>query len=451
MADLFSTIKTLLNRTKDNNQNGGKEPPPKKEKESVANFSMNEGDHGKIFGVSRKVVSGIFIVIVTIFAIAFITATSDDPKQNQRADSNLENEKPASDGTNTMTGLPKDYKNYLDNQNFRRAEDRHGANRQQQQQQQAKTEEDRRKQEEARQRAEREAAAARLQNARPSAAELAVNTPNYVAQQQALVAAQMRALEGAQNGGQPQQPQSQRNQAIEFSISNHGNSQPADSNNADAGASGSSGTQYMQTSTGSVGPYKMNAIAPTENSIQAGTVIPATLCTGINSNVDGVVTAIFQYDTYDSLTGNAVLIPAGTKILGMYDGKAASESGRIKIEFTQLIFPNGTSYSISPDTFLAMDGAGYSGIKGKVDHHTDRSISAGAIGAGIAALGSIAAGNVNNSNNTYSAGQLAMQGAMANIINATSAIFQKSANVKDTVSVKPGHSFMIYVANPVQF
>ncbi len=449
--DFINQIKTLFKRTKDNTQNGGKEPPPKKEKESVANFSMNEGDHGKIFGVSRKVVSGIFIVIVTIFAIAFITATSDDPKQNQRADSNLENEKPASDGTNTMTGLPKDYKNYLDNQNFRRAEERHGANRQQQQQQQAKTEEDRRKQEEARQRAEREAAAARLQNARPSAAELAVNTPNYVAQQQALVAAQMRALEGVQNGGQPQQQQPQRNQAIEFSISNHGNSQPAASNNADAGANGSTGTQYIQTSTGSAGPYKMNAIAPTENSIQAGTVIPATLCTGINSNVDGVVTAIFQYDTYDSMTGNSVLIPAGTKILGMYDGKAASESGRIKIEFTQLIFPNGTSYPISPDTFLAMDGAGYSGIKGKVDHHTDCSISAGAIGAGIAALGSIAAGNVNNSSNTYSAGQLAMQGAMANIINATSSIFQKSANVKDTVSVKPGHSFMIYVANPVQF
>ncbi len=120
--DFFNQIKTLFNRTKDNNANGGKEPP-KKEKESVAGFSMNEGDHGKIFGVNRKVVSGIFIVIVTIFAIAFITATSDSPNNNQRADSTLDNEKPASDGTNTLTGLPKDYKNYLDNANFRKAEE----------------------------------------------------------------------------------------------------------------------------------------------------------------------------------------------------------------------------------------------------------------------------------------------------------------------------------------
>ncbi len=283
------------------------------------------------------------------------------------------------------------------------------------------------------------------QTQRPSAADLAVNQPNnYLAQQQALYAAQMKALEAANGQQQSQNQEPQRNQSIEFSISSHNAQQSTGGGEGDS-------SNIMQTSTGDSGPYKMSGIEPTENTIQAGTVIPATLCTGINSNVDGVVTAVLQYDTYDSLTGNQVLIPAGTKLLGTYDGKAASDSGRIKIEFTQMVFPNGMTYAINADTFLAMDGAGYSGIKGKVDHHTDRSILTGALGAGIAALGSIAAGNVNNSSDTYSAGQLAMQGAMANVINTTSQMLQKSSNTQDTVTVKPGHSFMIYVATPVQF
>lgn len=454
MGDFINQIKTLFSRTKDNNENSSPTSNKEKEspkKESVASFSMNEGDHGKIFGVSRKVVSGILIVIITIFAIAFITATSDTPKQDRRAAADLENEKPASDGTNTMTGLPQSYGNYLNNPNFQQGENKHGGN-QQNRQNTNKAEEERRRLEEQRRRAEREAAA--LQNAnRPSAASQAVQTPNYLAQQQAQYAAQLQALNNAQNGHAPQQAGgSNKNQTIQFSLSSNANNGAVAAGGTNGG-DGGTGTQVMQTSAGSsdLAPYKMNSIPPSENAIQAGTVIPATLCTGINSNVDGVVTAVLSYDTYDSLTGNNVLIPAGTKLLGTYDGKAASSSGRVNIRFTQMIFPSGVSYPINPDTFLAMDGAGYSGVKGKVDHHTDKYLSAGAIGAGIAALGSIAAGNVNNSSNTYSAGQLAMQGAMANIINATSSIFQKNANVSDTVTVKPGHTFMIYVANMVQF
>ena len=101
---------------------------------------------------------------------------------------------------------------------------------------------------------------------------------------------------------------------------------------------------------------------------------------------------------------------------------------------------------------MAIDGAGYNGIKGKVHHHTDKAIRGSLFASTIAALGSIAAGNTSNTSNTYSAGQLAMQGAMANVMNSASNVFNKNAgNVTETVTIEPGYQFNLYVMQPIFF
>lgn len=103
------------------------------------------------------------------------------------------------------------------------------------------------------------------------------------------------------------------------------------------------------------------------------------------------------------------------------------------------------------EKIVAMDGAGYTGISGKVHHHTGQKISAGAIGSAVAALGSMAAGNVSSNNNTYTAGQIAAQGAAANMINATSSLLKESANIANTVTIEPGYKFEVYVVENITF
>jgi len=66
------------------------------------------------------------------------------------------------------------------------------------------------------------------------------------------------------------------------------------------------------------------------------------------------------------------------------------------------------------ENIVAIDGAGYSGIAGKIHHHTGQKISAGAIGSAIAA-----------------------QGATANLISMTSSMFRESADVENTVTIEP--------------
>ena len=123
---------------------------------------------------------------------------------------------------------------------------------------------------------------------------------------------------------------------------------------------------------------------------------------------------------------------------------------RVGINFKQLILANGGSWEIS-ENIVAVDGAGYTGIAGKVHHHTGQKISAGVAGSAIAALGSLAAGNVSANNNTYTAGQIAAQGATANLINMTSNLLRESAAVKNTVTIDPGYEFNVYVTNNITF
>ena len=115
-----------------------------------------------------------------------------------------------------------------------------------------------------------------------------------------------------------------------------------------------------------------------------------------------------------------------------------------------LTLPNGGSWSIL-ENIVVIDGAGYSGVAGKIHHHTGQKISAGAIGSAIAALGSMAAGNVSANNNTYTAGQIAAQGATANLINMTSSMLRESADVENTVTIEPGYEFNVYVTNNITF
>ncbi|TGQ47017.1 conjugal transfer protein TrbI, partial [Mesorhizobium sp. M1C.F.Ca.ET.210.01.1.1] len=63
--------------------------------------------------------------------------------------------------------------------------------------------------------------------------------------------------------------------------------------------------------------------------LKRGSVIPATLITGINSDLPGRITAQASQNVYDSATGHYVLIPQGTKLFGRYDSKVSFGQSRV--------------------------------------------------------------------------------------------------------------------------
>ena len=92
--------------------------------------------------------------------------------------------------------------------------------------------------------------------------------------------------------------------------------------------------------------------------LYAGTVIPATLLTGVTSEVNnGDVVAQVRQDVYDSLTGMHLLIPQGSRLIGV-SGAAGSRGNKcIGVAFKRIIFPNG--YSVQLPDQKAIDGTGF--------------------------------------------------------------------------------------------
>lgn len=98
--------------------------------------------------------------------------------------------------------------------------------------------------------------------------------------------------------------------------------------------------------------------------LQAGTVIPATLLSGIDSRLTGDVVAQVRQDVYDSRTGRHLIFPQGSKLIGKL---AKSKGRRVGVTFTRVILPDGSNVNLPEQN--AADNAGYPGMKDKYDTH----------------------------------------------------------------------------------
>ncbi|WP_299656955.1 TrbI/VirB10 family protein [uncultured Tateyamaria sp.] len=109
---------------------------------------------------------------------------------------------------------------------------------------------------------------------------------------------------------------------------------------------------------------------PSPYILQAGTVIPAALITGLHSDLPGQISAQVTSNVFDSPSGRYLLIPQGARLLGEYDSRIASGQSRLLLVWTRLILPDGRSIVLerAPGT----DGTGASGLQDRVNYHWGR-------------------------------------------------------------------------------
>jgi type IV secretion system protein TrbI len=101
--------------------------------------------------------------------------------------------------------------------------------------------------------------------------------------------------------------------------------------------------------------------------LQAGTIIPAALITGIRSDLPGQITAQVTENVYDSPTGRYLLIPQGTRMIGEYDSGVSAGQRRVLLVWTRLILPDGSSLVL--ERLQGADVSGYAGLEDRVDRH----------------------------------------------------------------------------------
>lgn len=106
--------------------------------------------------------------------------------------------------------------------------------------------------------------------------------------------------------------------------------------------------------------------------LQVGHSIAAALITEINTDLPGRIIAQTTEPVFDSVTGQHLLIPQGSKLLGSYDSLIDNGQDRALLVWERLILPNGKSILL--DAMLGTDPTGAAGKKDRVDFHTGRLI-----------------------------------------------------------------------------
>ncbi|WP_308720784.1 TrbI/VirB10 family protein [Komagataeibacter xylinus] len=109
------------------------------------------------------------------------------------------------------------------------------------------------------------------------------------------------------------------------------------------------------------------APSPSPYVLQAGSIIPGALITGIRSDLPGEVTAQVTENVYDSPTGHSLLIPQGAMLIGRYDSQIAYGQTRVLLVWTRLL--RGAGDSIVLENEPAADAAGFAGLQDQTDNH----------------------------------------------------------------------------------
>ena len=178
----------------------------------------------------------------------------------------------------------------------------------------------------------------------------------------------------------------------------------------------------------------MTTTSPYE--VKAGTIIPAVLITGINSDLPGMITAQVREQVFDSTTGKYLLIPQGSKIIGTYNSNVSYGQNRALVVWSRLIFPNGSSINLGG--MNGVDLAGYAGYSDKVDNHWKRLI-------GGVVLSSLLAGTA-QSNSTGNNFNSQFTNNVGNEINRVGQkITRKNLDIQPTIKIRPGFSINVMV------
>ncbi|AMQ28655.1 TPA: TrbI/VirB10 family protein [Legionella pneumophila] len=201
--------------------------------------------------------------------------------------------------------------------------------------------------------------------------------------------------------------------------------------------------------------WHLNSTLQNPNSryeLRAGSVIPGVMISGISSELPGQIIAQVSQNVYDTATGKYLLIPQGTKILGLYSSDVPFGQSSVLVAWQRLVFPDSKALDIG--SMPGADSAGYAGFRDQVDHHYARIYGSALLMSGIIA-GITYSQNTNQSNQfgyaQPTAGSVMSQALGQQLGEVTSQLVSKNLNISPTINVRPGYRFNIIVVKDLTF
>ena len=173
------------------------------------------------------------------------------------------------------------------------------------------------------------------------------------------------------------------------------------------------------------------------NVLQAGSIIPAALITGIRSDLPGQITAQVTQNVYDSPTGRILLIPQGSRLIGDYDADVAFGQSRVLLAWNRLILPDGRSITLERQP--GADPRGFAGLQDRTDYHWGSVIKAALVSTVLGVGAELGSGN------DGSLVRALRRGSQDSITRAGEQIVSRELNVRPTLTIRPGFQVRVIV------
>lgn len=177
--------------------------------------------------------------------------------------------------------------------------------------------------------------------------------------------------------------------------------------------------------------------------VMAGTIIPAALVTGINSDLPGQVIATVTEAVYDTATGRHLLIPQGSRLIGRYDSQVAFGQRRVLLVWTRLILPDTSSVAL--DRLPGIDPAGYAGLEDGVDWHWDRILAGAALSTLLGVGAELAAPQSRTDQDGNRLVIAVREGAQDTVNQVGQEITKRNASIQPTLTIRPGFPMRVMV------
>ncbi|HET6927050.1 MAG TPA: TrbI/VirB10 family protein [Hyphomicrobiaceae bacterium] len=172
--------------------------------------------------------------------------------------------------------------------------------------------------------------------------------------------------------------------------------------------------------------------------LMAGTVIAASLVSGLNSDLPGFVIAQVTENVYDTVSGRFLLIPQGSRLLGKYDNVVAFGQERALVVWQRILRPDGSSVVI--DNLPAADTSGYAGLADEVDLHTWKLLKGVALATVLGVGSQLAFGSSDND-----LIKALSQATQSTTNRAGQRLVERNLNVAPTLTVRPGWPLRVIV------
>jgi type IV secretion system protein VirB10 len=152
---------------------------------------------------------------------------------------------------------------------------------------------------------------------------------------------------------------------------------------------------------------------------------------------------------YDTASGQHLLIPQGSRLVGRYSAQVAYGQNGLQVVWDRVIFPDASSIDLSG--MIGQDATGRSGFRHGVDNHYVRIFSFGLLTSVFAAAAQLSQSHSGSVLAYPSNGEIAASAVGQQMATLGAETTRRNLNIQPTIKIPMGYRFNVRVNRDLAF